>query len=153
MVLGLPQLQHAEVEVIEPAHVEVQEPGGVYTTTNAVPVRAEDTACVELIGAAESSNCKARGVGGLGRRRGWARAICCVPKRRGRGEARSLGATASLQSLQDDSAENKRVLEALPPQGDVRERARATMGEHKLKLETLPRGGPTECEHEHALPM
>jgi hypothetical protein len=52
MVLSLPtRLQNAEVEVIEPAHIEVQERGGVYIA--ALPVCTKDTACVKLIGATE----------------------------------------------------------------------------------------------------
>jgi hypothetical protein len=71
MVLGLStQLQNTEAKVIKSAHVKVQEPGRVYMAANAIPVHTEDTPCVKLIGTAESSNCKAQGIGGLGRQRG-----------------------------------------------------------------------------------
>jgi hypothetical protein len=43
--------------------------------------------------------------------------------------------------LQDDSTEGKHMLKALLLQGEVSEHVWVTVGEHKLKLERLPRGG------------
>jgi hypothetical protein len=88
----------ADAEPAEPTIVDAQQSGGGLSATNAEPAPTEDTACVELIGAAErAATAESEAFGGLGRRRGWARATC---------------------TPQNDVARGNRAVKALPaPRG------------------------------------